>query len=36
MLIPFALNFISITTANVSGAVATGMGHYFTDSAVIS
>jgi hypothetical protein len=36
MLIPFALNFISVTTANVSGAVATGMGHYFTDNAVIS
>ena len=36
MLIPFAINFISVTAANVSGAVATGMGHYFTDNATIS
>jgi peptide/nickel transport system substrate-binding protein len=36
MIIPFAINFLSATRANVAGAVATGMGHYFTDNATIS
>ena len=36
MLIPFAINFLSVTKANVSGAVATGMGHYFVDGVTIA
>jgi peptide/nickel transport system substrate-binding protein len=36
MLIPFAINFLSVTKANISGAVANGMGHYFVDGVTIS